>query len=66
MSVDHTPQLEDRDRRLQALRAALAEGLAEIDRGETVSYSPETMERLKREAEEDASQGTAIDDAVTT
>lgn len=57
--------MEERDRGLQTLRAAVAVGVEQIERGETVPYTSELMERLKHEAEEDARQGKPIDDAVT-
>ena len=55
--------LDDRDR-LERLRAEIAIGLDEIERGETVEYTPELMEQLKREAIEAERNGEPIDDAV--
>ena len=55
--------LEERDR-FEALRAELAIGLEQIERGETVSYTPDLMDRLKREAAEAVRLGKPIKDAV--
>lgn len=55
--------LDDRDR-LEWLRAEIAIGLEEIERGETVEYTPDFWERLRREAEEDERNGVPIDEAV--
>ena len=55
--------LDDRDR-LEWLRAEIAIGLEEIERGETVEYTPELMEQLKWEAIEAERNGEPIDDAV--
>ncbi len=55
--------LEDRDR-LDRLRAEVAKGFEQLDRGEGVLYTPELMERLKREADENARTGKPIRDAV--
>lgn len=55
--------LEDRDR-LRRLRAELAIGLEQIERGATVPDTPDFMERLKREAAEHVRLGQPIKDAV--
>jgi antitoxin ParD1/3/4 len=55
--------LDERDR-LQQLRAELAIGLEQIERGETVPYTPDFMDRLKREAAEHVRLGRPIKDAV--
>jgi antitoxin ParD1/3/4 len=55
--------LDERDR-LAWMRARVAEGLEEIERGDTVPYSRDLMELLKREAEEDVRNGVPDDDAV--
>lgn len=55
--------LEARDR-LEQLRASLRIGWEQIERGETVPYSTELMEQLKREAHEDVLAATAIPDDV--
>lgn len=54
-------QMEERDQ-LQRLRAAVAE--AEVARGETVAWVPDFMDRLKREAAENARRGRPIDDDI--
>ena len=56
--------LEERDR-LQRLRAALAIGDEQIERGETVPFTPGLLERLRRRAMFDACAGTPIPDDVT-
>lgn len=45
--------LDEHDRRVQRLRAAIAEG----EEGEAIPWTPELMERLSREADEMARQG---------
>jgi antitoxin ParD1/3/4 len=57
------PLLDERDR-FEQLRAELAIGLEQIERGETVPYTPDFMERLKREATEHVRLGKPIKDAV--
>lgn len=47
--------LDEHDRRLQRLRAAIAEG----EEGEAIPWTPELMDRLSREADEMAKQGLA-------
>jgi antitoxin ParD1/3/4 len=44
--------LDKRDRRLQELRAMVAEGLASIERGEGREWTPELMEEIEREADD--------------
>ena len=44
--------LEVRDRRVQEIRASIAEGLAAIERGEGIELTPELMEEIDREADE--------------
>ncbi len=51
--------LEERDRPHQ-LRASLAYADEQVDRGEGVDWTPELMERLKREASENARAGKPI------
>jgi antitoxin ParD1/3/4 len=52
--------LDVEDRRLQRLRAAIAEG----EEGDDVPWSPELMEQLTREAEEMVRQGIEPDPDV--
>jgi hypothetical protein len=54
---------EERDR-LERLRAAVVAGFDQAERGETVPYTSELMERLKREATEAALAGKPIPDEV--
>jgi putative addiction module CopG family antidote len=55
--------LAERDR-LAVLRAELEVGFAQLARGEGVIWTPEVMERLEREADEDERLGMPIPDAV--
>ena len=52
--------LDEHDRRLQRLRAAIAEG----EEGEDIPWTPELMEQLTREAEEMIRQGIEPDPDV--
>jgi antitoxin ParD1/3/4 len=56
--------LDERDRRLQALRAEVAVGLEQVERGELIDYTPDTMDRLMQEADEPARRGLPVKDAV--
>ena len=55
--------LDERDR-LERLRAEIAIGLEEDERGEVIEYTPDLMDRLMREAEEDERNGVPSDDVV--
>lgn len=55
--------LDERDW-LAWMRAEVAKGSEEIERGETILYTPELMEQLVRGSEENARRGLLIDDAV--
>ncbi|MGH2559433.1 MAG: type II toxin-antitoxin system ParD family antitoxin [Thermomicrobiales bacterium] len=56
--------LDERDRHLQWLRAELKIGLDQEARGEVVAWTPDFMERLKREADERSRLGLPVKDAV--
>ena len=56
--------LEDRERKLDWLRAELAIAEEQVQRGELIDYTPEFLDRLSREAEEEAFKGKPIKDAV--
>ena len=56
--------LDERDRRLQQLRAELSIALGQMERGELIEFTPELLERLSREAEENARNGKPVKDAV--
>jgi antitoxin ParD1/3/4 len=56
--------LHERDQRLQQLRAELQIGLDQEARGELVEFTPDFMERLKREADERSRLGLPVKDAV--
>ena len=45
-------RLLDEHDRLQRLRALLAVGVEQADRGELIEYTPELLEEISREAEE--------------
>ena len=49
--------LKERDRRLQWLRAAIAETDAQIARGEGLVLTPELMDEIDREADEMVRRG---------
>jgi hypothetical protein len=55
--------MEEHDQQ-QRLRAALAIGQEQAKRGETRPFTPDLMERLKREAAEDARAGKPVPDDV--
>ncbi len=55
--------LDERDR-LAHLRSLLAAADAELARGEVVEWTPDFMEQLIQEAEEDERQGLPIGDDV--
>jgi antitoxin ParD1/3/4 len=56
--------LNRRDRRLQELRASVAEGLAAIERGEVDEITPELMANIDREADEQIRLGVPPDPDV--
>jgi putative addiction module CopG family antidote len=55
---------EERERRLQWLRAELQPALDQAARGELIDFTPDYMEDLQRRAIERARQGKPIRDAV--
>lgn len=55
--------LDERDH-VDNLRAELQIGLAQVERGETVEYSLQLLDRLAREAEENVREGKPIKDAI--
>ena len=57
--------LEERDRdKLERLRAAIAIGIAELDRGEGRPFTPELMAEIDREADRMLQEGEAPDPDV--
>ena len=58
-------RLLDERERVDELRVELQIGLAQIERGETVEYTPELLEQLAHEAERNARLGKPVKDAVT-
>ncbi|HET8524825.1 MAG TPA: hypothetical protein VFL82_16460 [Thermomicrobiales bacterium] len=61
---DELPPMRDRERRLQELRADIAVGLEQIERGEVIEFTPELLEELVREAEENMRLGKPVRSAV--
>ena len=55
--------MDERDR-AQALRADLQIGLEQIERGEVGDFTPELLDELAREAEQNARDGEPVWDAV--
>ena len=55
--------LDERDH-WAALQAELKQGFDQLDRGEGVVWTPEIMDRLKREASENSRLGKPVKDAV--
>ena len=63
--VEHAMELlEEYDEQLTELRAKLQEGLDDIENGRVVEYTPDFMQRLIAESEEDARLGRPIDPDV--
>ena len=56
-------QMDERDR-YQRLKAAIAEGVAEDARGETVPFTADLVEEMKRDAARLAQEGAAPDPDV--
>ena len=56
--------LDQRERRLAELRAELAIGKEQIERGELIDFTPDLLDELCRESEENARIGKPIKDAV--
>lgn len=46
------------------LKAAIAVGMEEYERGETIPWTPDFLDQLKRESEEDVRLGRPFDDEV--
>ena len=49
--------LEVRDQRAEELRASIAGGVAAIERGEGIEFTPELMEEIDQEADEHLRRG---------
>jgi putative addiction module CopG family antidote len=56
--------LEKRDLKLEALRTSIEDGLAAIERGEGIDLTPEVMERIDLEADEQLRRGIPPDPDV--
>lgn len=56
--------LEEHDK-LISLRAAVTEARAEVARGDAAEWTPDLMDRLQREADEEDRLGLPISDNVT-
>jgi antitoxin ParD1/3/4 len=57
-------QVLERAEQLERLRAEIQIGLDQIERGETIEWTEDTMDRLIREAEENSRLGKPISDFV--
>ena len=57
-------RLMERQDRIERLRAAIAIGEAEIERGEGVEYTPQLLEEIDREADRMLAEGVAPDPGV--
>ncbi len=57
-------RIMEREERVQRLRDEVQIGLDQIDRGEWIEYTDDTMERLRREAEQDIRLGKPVRDVV--
>ncbi len=55
--------MDDRDR-MQALRDELQVGLEQIERGAVIDFTPDLLDELAREAEQNARDGKPIREAV--
>jgi antitoxin ParD1/3/4 len=55
--------LDERDK-LHRLREMIADADAQIARGEGIPWTPETMDRLRREADENVRAGKPIKDEI--
>lgn len=62
---DAIRRLRDEDERLEALRAAIQIGDAQIMRGESVLYSPVLMNELMEQAVGNSKQGKKVNTDVT-
>ena len=58
-------QFLDERERMGRLQTELASGLEQIERGATIPYTPNFIERLKREAAEHVRLGKSVKDGVT-
>jgi antitoxin ParD1/3/4 len=56
--------LEERQQRLESLRAELQIGLDQEARGELIDWTPDFMEQLMQEADERSRLGLPVKDAV--
>ena len=56
--------LEAHDRRIRALQADIAEGFAQVERGESVELTQERMDGIMERARENARTGKPVKDAV--
>ena len=56
--------LDEHDRRLQRLRAAIAVGDEQVARGDVVTWTPDFLDQLKREADDEDRLDLPINDDV--
>ncbi len=62
--TDALQLMDAHDRRIQELRADVAEGFAQVERGESVELTPERMDSIMERARENARKGKPVKDAV--
>lgn len=56
--------MDARDQQMENLRAAIAEGNAEVERGETMIWTESSIAEIMAEADEADRQGLPIDERV--
>lgn len=57
-------RIMEKEERLQRLRKEVQIGIDQFERGEWVEYTPQTVDRLRREAAEDSRLDKTISDVV--
>jgi len=62
--VEDALRLMEEQLRFDRLKAAVAEGFAELERGESVRYAPDLMDELRREAKQLVREGRTPDPDV--
>ena len=62
--IDEALRLLDEQERLERLRSLMAEGIAQLDRGEGIPYTPELREQIWQNALKKAASGAKLDDDV--
>jgi antitoxin ParD1/3/4 len=57
-------RIMEREEKLHRLRGEVQLGFDQLDRGERIPFTSQTMERLRREAEENTRLGKPVSDVV--